>query len=65
MKELPYNINQAARALGRSTSTISYWLENGSLVEEPSRGKARFITAESLRAKAAQIGVELREGDAA
>lgn len=57
----PYNMNEAARALQKSTSTISYWLTKGELFEVPSHGRQRLISAESIQRKARQLGIELRE----
>ena len=59
-----YNLRSAAKALGKSPSTIAYWLEKGELAEVPSLGRSRMITAASVQAKAREIGVKL-EGEAA
>ena len=57
--DVPYNLNQAARVLQRSTATISYWLGKGELEEVPSHGRQRLISAASVRAKAQEIGVTI------
>ena len=62
MDTKPYSVREAARVLVRSTSTIVFWLENGDLEEFPSHGHQRLITAESLHAKAAQLGIALSDG---
>jgi len=57
-----YSLSAAAKALNRPKATLVLWMDNGQLEELPVRGHVRLITAESLRAKARELGVTLADG---
>jgi hypothetical protein len=60
-EDAPYNLSQAAAALRVSKGTVFNWLSNEELFEVDSHGNQRLVSAESVRRKARELGIDLSE----